>query len=212
MPTGRSSRRVRSPPGATASRPTTPRSGCRTSRRTTKWCSARAERPTSASSSSTPGATRSRRSTPGQAAAHPGRPGALAGQPAGQPHDRAARTEQPVLYVLNSDLNTPDIFSSTSGTASIQGYYVSDKCALTAIPGSHRLTTSRRRRRPRSRSIWTATRLPWPSRTRPEAASPAETSNIFPVDQHGRRRGAGRNRWPPHAPNRYGMAWEDEAT
>jgi 6-phosphogluconolactonase len=47
-----------------------------------------------------------------------------------------------VLYVLNSDLNGTSIFDSTSGTASIQGFYVSQQCKLTAIPGSSHSTSS----------------------------------------------------------------------
>src|SRR5205085_2439034 len=37
-----------------------------------------------------------------------------------------------VLYVLNSD----------AGAASIQGYYVSERCAVTPIPGSFHLTST----------------------------------------------------------------------
>src|SRR5438046_3880799 len=55
---------------------------------------------------------------------------------------RSAGPNGDVLYVLNSDLNTPDVFTATSGSASIQGYNVSNKCGLTEIPGSHRLTTT----------------------------------------------------------------------
>lgn len=47
-----------------------------------------------------------------------------------------------VLYVLNSNLNAPDIFTATGGTASIQGYYVSNGCTLSPIAGSSHLTTS----------------------------------------------------------------------
>jgi 6-phosphogluconolactonase len=47
-----------------------------------------------------------------------------------------------VLYVLNSDLSGTSIFNSVSGTASIQGFYVSGRCDLTPIAGSSRLTTS----------------------------------------------------------------------
>jgi 6-phosphogluconolactonase len=48
-----------------------------------------------------------------------------------------------VLYVLNSQLTGgPDIFTATGGTASIQGFYVSNDCSLAPIGGSHHLTTS----------------------------------------------------------------------
>jgi 6-phosphogluconolactonase len=113
-----------------------------------------------------------------------------------------------VLYVLNSDLNGPDIFSSTSGTASIQGYYVSDKCALTAIPGSHRLTTSQ-------------TSVPTTIAFNPDGDAlavaepntaggglPGGDIDVFPVDKHGVAGAPVVTVSPPDAPNPYGMAWD----
>ena len=142
MPTGRSSRRVRSPPAATASRPTTPPLGLpyiQTNYEVVLGSSGdthkclfvvNAGSNTVSSFYARPSGAHTGDQEPSQGS----RPVSLTTAQHG-PNNR-------VLYVLNWDLNTPDIFSATSGTASIQGYYVSDKCTLTAIPGSHRQTTS----------------------------------------------------------------------
>ena len=113
-----------------------------------------------------------------------------------------------VLYVLNSDLNTPDVFTATSGTASIQGYDVSDTCAMTAIPGSHHLTTSQT-------SVPTTIAFN-PSGDALAVAEPNTTGgglpggdiDVFPVDKHGVAGAPVVTVSPPDAPNPYGMAWD----
>jgi 6-phosphogluconolactonase (cycloisomerase 2 family) len=111
-----------------------------------------------------------------------------------------------VLYVLNSDLNAPDVFTATAGSASIQGYYVSQGCTLTPIPGSFHPTTSQ---------IGVPTGISFnPSGTalavvEPNTAGgalPGGDIDVFPVDSSGV---AGDPVVTPSpAPNPYGLAWD----
>ena len=117
-----------------------------------------------------------------------------------------------VLYVLNSDLNAPDVFSATSGSASIQGYYVSEKCALTAIPGSHQLTTSQI-------SVPTTIAFNAPGDALAVAepntaggALPGGDIDVFPVNTQGVAGPPVVTVSPPDAPNPYGMAWVGRRT
>jgi 6-phosphogluconolactonase (cycloisomerase 2 family) len=113
-----------------------------------------------------------------------------------------------VLYVLNSDLNTPDVFSATSGSASIQGFSVSAGCGMTAIPASHHLTTSQT-------SVPTAIAFN-PSGTALAVAEPNTTGgglpggdiDVFPVDKNGVAGNPVVTVSPPEAPNPYGLAWD----
>ena len=113
-----------------------------------------------------------------------------------------------VLYVLNSDLNTPDIFSATSGTASIQGYYVSDKCTLTAIPGSHRQTTSQTSVPTTIAFNPDGDALAVAEPNTPGGGLPGGDIDVFPVDNHGVAGAPVVTVSPPDAPNPYGMAWD----
>ena len=113
-----------------------------------------------------------------------------------------------VLYVLNSDLNTPDVFSATSGSASIQGFSVSAGCSLTTIPGSHHLTTSQT-------SVPTAIAFN-PSGTALAVAEPNTAGggqpggdiDVFPVNARGVAGNPVVTVSPAGAPNPYGLAWD----
>ncbi len=116
------------------------------------------------------------------------------------------------LYVLNSDLNAPDVFTATSGTASIQGYYVSEKCALTLIPGSHQLTTSQI-------SVPTTIAFNGPGDALAVAepntaggALPGGDIDVFPVNDQGVAGAPVVTVAAPNAPNPYGMAWVGRRT
>jgi 6-phosphogluconolactonase len=107
-----------------------------------------------------------------------------------------------VLYVLNSDLNGTSIFDSTSGTASIQGYYVSQQCRLTPIPGSFHLTTTQA-----STPTAIAFNQQGTALSVVEPVTPAGGDiDIFPVDSSGV---AGNPVVSPSAgTNPYGEAWD----
>ncbi len=107
-----------------------------------------------------------------------------------------------VLYVLNSDLNGTSIFDSTSGTASIQGFYVSGRCTLTPIPGSFHLTTSQA-----SSPTAIAFNQRGTALSVVEPVTPAGGDiNVFPVDSRGV---AGSPVVSPSAgTNPYGEAWD----
>ena len=109
-----------------------------------------------------------------------------------------------VLYVLNSDLSGTSIFNSSSGSASIQGFYVSGRCELTPIAGSSRKTTSQASSptaiafNPRGTALSVL-----------EPVTPAGGDiNIFPVDSRGV---AGAPVVSPSAgTNPYGEAWDGQ--
>jgi 6-phosphogluconolactonase len=114
-----------------------------------------------------------------------------------------------VLYVLNSNLDAPDVFSATSGSASIQGFSVSAGCVLTRIPGSHHLTTSQT-------SVPTAisfnpsgTALAVAEPNTAGGALPGGDIDVFPVDKNGVAGNPVVTVSPANAPNPYGLAWDD---
>jgi 6-phosphogluconolactonase len=98
---------------------------------------------------------------------------------------------QLVLYVLNSDF----------GGGSIQGYTVSDKCALTAIPGAHRLTV------PGNLPAQIAFNERGTVLAVAERGFPASNGfiEIFPVDRNGLAGTPTVN--PSPQPDPYGIAW-----
>jgi 6-phosphogluconolactonase (cycloisomerase 2 family) len=107
-----------------------------------------------------------------------------------------------VLYVLNSDLNGTSIFNSSSGSASIQGFYVSERCRMTPIQGSFHLTSSQ---------ASTPTAIAFNRRGNAlsvvEPVTPANGDiDVFPVDSRGV---AGNPVVSPSAGiNPYGEAWD----
>jgi 6-phosphogluconolactonase len=134
-------------------------------------------------------------------------------EPSGGSHPISLTTAQrgpngDVLYVLNSDLNTPDVFTATAGSASIQGYDVSNTCGLTLIPGSHRLTTSQTSSpttiafNPAGNALAVAE----PNTT--GGGLPGGDIDVFPVDKQGVAGAPVVTVSPPDAPNPYGMAWD----
>jgi hypothetical protein len=113
-----------------------------------------------------------------------------------------------VLYVLNSDLNAADVFTATTGSASIQGYYVSEHCGLTLIPGSHHLTSSQIGD-PTAMSFnpdGTALAVAEPNTA--GGANPGGDIDIFPVDRSGVAGNPVVTPSPAAAPNPYGLAWD----
>jgi 6-phosphogluconolactonase len=108
-----------------------------------------------------------------------------------------------VLYVLNSDLSGTSIFNSISGTASIQGFYVSGTCELTPIAGSSRLTTSQASSPTAIAFNDSGTAL---SVVEPVTAAGGDI-DVFPVDSRGV---AGAPVVSPSAGlNPYGEAWDN---
>lgn len=107
-----------------------------------------------------------------------------------------------VLYVLNSDLSGTSIFNSSSGSASIQGFYVSGRCGLTPIAGSSRLTTSQA-----SSPTAIAFNHRGTALSVVEPVTPAGGDiDVFPVDSRGV---AGAPIVSPSAgTNPYGQAWD----
>ena len=107
-----------------------------------------------------------------------------------------------VLYVLNSDLSGSSIFNSISGSASIQGFYVSARCELTPIAGSSRLTSSQASSPTAIAFNHRGTAL---SVVEPITSAGGDI-NIFPVDSRGV---AGAPIVSPSAgTNPYGEAWD----
>jgi 6-phosphogluconolactonase (cycloisomerase 2 family) len=113
-----------------------------------------------------------------------------------------------VLYVLNSNLNTPDVFSATSGSASIQGYSVAVGCALTPIAGSHHLTTSQTSSPTTIAFNPSGTALAVAEPNTNGGGTPGGDIDVFPVDNSGVAGNPVVTVSPPEAPNPYGMAWD----